>query len=629
YAYDYPCSFWKINNAYEAAEESGNYSDIINYGTQVVNLIRNEPLNEQTADVMGSRLYVMGNAYEQLGEYDMAADCFEEYIQYGEYRGWDDGVKIAKAKALQFTSTVDVYTETSETQKYYGAINEPEKGTLIGQTSDSETKNEESMILLYQEYGQSLNSHVTAVLDKAQKSGRAVEFALNFPYEGAQLDDIINDTSFLPKLVNLLQSYNSVPVYLRIGAEMNIWTSYAEPEKYKQAFRKIADEVHYNTFNVAIVWSVGHTSSWNINMDDYYPGDEYVDWVGISAYCNKYFEGKVWDVENSFNEVYFKSGDSADPVLLIKEVADKYGDRKPLMFSEGGVAHLTSSDSVYEEHTQWAIDKMEYMYNYVPMVYPQVKLMAYFNKYISSEANEYALSRNAELSAKYDEMLSLPHFIKSSYGASPEYVYKSAENASAGDSITLYAYPHIYGDVHPKVDYYIDGNWAASSSSVPYKCVVNLSDYAAGAHELKAVVESGGKVMTEKSYTIYSGGSENTSGSSDEINIKINGKYVSADVAPFIENDRTYVPVRLISENLGCDVTWEQDVQTAVLSRDDTNIRMTLGSGDIIVNGETRHIDSEAKMKNDRLFLPIRAVSEILGADVDWDGSERCVIVEG
>ena len=44
--------------------------------------------------------------------------------------------------------------------------------------------------------------------------------------------------------------------------------------------------------NVATVWSMAHTSSWKTNdwpytADDFYPGDEYVDWVGVNCYASK------------------------------------------------------------------------------------------------------------------------------------------------------------------------------------------------------------------------------------------------------------------------------------------------------------------------------------------------------
>lgn len=617
-AYEFPHSFWAPNEAYVSAKNNGDAAGIIKYGNQVTDIIRSEPFNEQTADVMGSRLYDIGNAYEHLGEYDTAARCFDEYIKYGEYRGWDDGVKIAKAKTLQFTSALELYTPSSTAQKYYGAVNEPRTGTLVGQTSDSDTLDAESMILLYQEYGREIMPWVRVTLDRAEKSGRAVELALNFPGEGNQLAEILNDSSFLTELMNIISGYPTVPIYLRIGAEANIWSVKGDPELYKQVFRKIASAARSCSSNIATVWSMGHTASWYENTDDYYPGDEYVDWVGISAYCKKYFEGRVWNDEEKFNEVFFKSGDSADPVLMIKETVDKYGDRKPIMIAEGGAEHYTKSDTINEHHPEWALDYLKRIYNYVPMVYPQVKLIAYFNKYISSESSDYSLSSCTELNESYKELINLPHFINGSYSKSAEnsYTHLNGE-ASASGSVTLFAYPHIFGSDGVKVDYYIDGVWVGGSQSIPYKRIIDLSGYSDGAHELKAVAESGGQYRAEKKITF------NVS----KIKIKINGEYAKTDVLPFIENDRTYVPVRLISENLGCEVEWEQDTQTAVVKRGGTQIRMRLGSRIVSVNGEEREINSAVQMRNDRTFLPIRAVSELLGCGVDWDGNDRCVIV--
>lgn len=619
YAYELPHSFWAPNNNYSAAYSADDCEGIIKYGNQIIDIIRNEPLNEQTGDIMGSRLYVVGNTYERIGEYEKAAQCFEEYIPYGEYRGWDDGVKIAKSKIMQFTPIIELYTPSYHSHKYYGAVNEPQFGTLVGQTGDSETLDGESMILLYQEYGNTIMPWFKVMLSKAQQSGRAVEIALNFPGEGNQLESIVNDSRFLNEFTELIKEYPDIPIYLRIGAEANIWKAKGDAELYKRVFRKIADEIHFHTDNVATVWSMGHTSSWYINMDDYYPGDEYVDWVGVSAYCKKYFEGKVWEVDEKFNEVYFKSGDSADPVLLIKEVVDRYGGRKPIMLAECGVDHHTSSDTIDEEHTDWALGNMEKMYNYIPMVYPQVKLIAYFNKYMDGETSDYSISGNAALTAKYRELIRLPHFIKNRYSDSAEVSYqKLSGEVSASGEITLMAYTHVFGGDNSKVDYYINGRWVAGSSSLPYKKTIDLRDYSDGRHELKAVLESGGKYKTEKKLTL----------NISRIKIKINGSYAETDAPPFIENDRTYVPVRLISENLGCEVSWEQDTQTAVVKRQNTEIRMTLGSRVISVNGREVAIDAAVQIRNDRTFLPVRAVSEILGASVDWDGNSRCVIVE-
>ena len=110
-----------------------------------------------------------------------------------------------------------------------------------------------------------------------------------------------------------------------------------------------------------------------------------------------------------------------------------------------------------------------------------------------------------------------------------------------------------------------------------------------------------------------------------------NGKIKMIDennqyVAPFIENGRTYVPVRVISEELGAEVTWNGEESTVTAKKDSTEIKIKLGESKIIVNGKDIPIDAPAKIVNDRTFIPLRAVSEAFGKKVFWDDMGVIVI---
>ena len=125
---------------------------------------------------------------------------------------------------------------------------------------------------------------------------------------------------------------------------MNIWGTRADPEGFKAAFRHVANLSRQYTTNTAMVWSINKVSSWDIEMNDYYPGDEYVDWVGVSCYSGKYFLGRNdWPEKEKFNEVVFQTGDNADPVRGMREVITKYGGRKPIMLAESGASHTIQS----------------------------------------------------------------------------------------------------------------------------------------------------------------------------------------------------------------------------------------------------------------------------------------------
>ncbi len=110
----------------------------------------------------------------------------------------------------------------------------------------------------------------------------------------------------------------------------------------------------------------------------------------------------------------------------------------------------------------------------------------------------------------------------------------------------------------------------------------------------------------------------------------INGMEGEMDVAPFIENDRTFVPVRFITEALGAAADWgPQDALTAwvTLTRSDMSVTLTIGSNIILVTdgGMTYTVksDAAAQIVNDRTFLPARAVGEIFGSRFDWGPKDR------
>lgn len=88
------------------------------------------------------------------------------------------------------------------------------------------------------------------------------------------------------------------------------------------------------------------------------------------------------------------------------------------------------------------------------------------------------------------------------------------------------------------------------------------------------------------------------------------------DVAVFVENDRSYVPVRFISENYGGDVEWIPETQTVNITFEDRTISLTIGKPEIMINGKVTRLDVAPIVRNDRTFLPLRACTEAIGKEV-------------
>ncbi len=114
------------------------------------------------------------------------------------------------------------------------------------------------------------------------------------------------------------------------------------------------------------------------------------------------------------------------------------------------------------------------------------------------------------------------------------------------------------------------------------------------------------------------------------LRVVVNGNRVNfPDAEPFIDdNGRTQVPVRFVSEALGAEVGWEGSTKTVTISQRDKEIKIVIGKKDYTINGEKSLMDTEALLKEDRTFVPIRFVSEGLGAKVDWDPAVRTVYID-
>ncbi len=110
-----------------------------------------------------------------------------------------------------------------------------------------------------------------------------------------------------------------------------------------------------------------------------------------------------------------------------------------------------------------------------------------------------------------------------------------------------------------------------------------------------------------------------------KIRVKINGNSVAFDVDPFTVNDRTMVPMRKIFEVLGAEVTWEDATQTVGATLGDTKISLSIGSDKAYVNGAEKTLDAPAMLKDSRTLVPLRFVSESLGCKVEWDGENNLV----
>ena len=113
----------------------------------------------------------------------------------------------------------------------------------------------------------------------------------------------------------------------------------------------------------------------------------------------------------------------------------------------------------------------------------------------------------------------------------------------------------------------------------------------------------------------------------DEKDADVFGEKASNDVAPKIVKDRTMLPARFVAEKLGATVEWNGEKQEVTVKSDDVTIVITIGAKTALVNDKEVELDSPAFIENDRTYTPIRFISESLGATVNWNGATEQVVI--
>lgn len=114
---------------------------------------------------------------------------------------------------------------------------------------------------------------------------------------------------------------------------------------------------------------------------------------------------------------------------------------------------------------------------------------------------------------------------------------------------------------------------------------------------------------------------------SNDITVTYDGENISFDVQPKIVDDRVMVPMRTIFETFGAKVKWDSDTQTITAKKKSKTIQMTIGSSDMTKNDETYSFDVSPIIEDGRTLVPIRAISDMLGLDVEWNEKNNAVII--
>lgn len=111
------------------------------------------------------------------------------------------------------------------------------------------------------------------------------------------------------------------------------------------------------------------------------------------------------------------------------------------------------------------------------------------------------------------------------------------------------------------------------------------------------------------------------------IKVVLNNDFLAFEQRPVIIEGRTLVPLRAIFEAMGATVYWDGNTKTVTCTKGNTTISLTIGNNILYKNGAAILLDVPAQIINDYTMIPVRAITEAMGANVSWDDTTKTVYI--
>ena len=291
-----PPGYWPYFSAYDAAEKSGNVDEILRTGDALLAFFSQYPMDSDIAGMSYNVYYYRfkNSFYEKRGDYDSAIRNAWYLKAAADYLGFTDASVEAQARAQKLDPMTEVYalSNAQTPAPYFGAKYEPKSGAYFGRVArfgKSSLANAadiagESIVSFYVHVGTETAADFSWAIGPYDDGRHLIHIALNFTSQAATAASIAagtNDANITKTLQYLAKLH--CPVFLRIGGEMNIWEG-MDAALFKTAYNHVAAMARQQAPNVALVWSPNCVGAWGADVADFYPGDETVDWVGMSLY---------------------------------------------------------------------------------------------------------------------------------------------------------------------------------------------------------------------------------------------------------------------------------------------------------------------------------------------------------
>ncbi len=318
--------------------------------------------------------------------------------------------------------------------------------------------------MIYIQYKNMEFNHYTSHYQKAKQTGCAMQVALE-PVNG--LTEVVDD-AYLHRFAKQAKE-TEIPIFLRFANEMNdpgsVWGQ--DKTLYIEKFRLVADVMHKEAPNVVMCWAPNDWGHHGFgDAAEWYPGDQYVDWVGISSY-----------------PPYLINGESKHKTKYTDRLAtiyNAYADRKPIYLSEG--APIQNIEFKTTDVSQVAAKDLTEFYDEIARRYPAIKAVFYWDNNEQVGAKRQCILSNSMLMLNtYNRSIKDDYFL-SNVGDNSAVIYiDMAEQAALPiknkvQDISCFVGNHSLKT--NKVIYYINDKYITETVGSPYTALIDLAPYA-------------------------------------------------------------------------------------------------------------------------------------------------------
>ncbi len=491
-------NYWKAWTDALAIKDSGNYALAIEKFKEL------GPTFFEKCDERSSAMFYnhLGSCYNSLGMRDEAIACYNREAEFWDMVGEDQNAIDARRRGTLSGSIVQIYA-TSDNPSYsarrdfdnplaspsgvlWGVTLKGSNPAYMEEFTDISGK-EAGGFIIYEYIG---GFAYEEVFKEAYKKGKIVQYALQPNGISDLLSIVPEDSRYVSLAKNIAKTKASTLV--RFACEMNDETNKWYTKDYNayiEKYRIVADIFHKYAPNCQMVWSPNFYPPATMSL--YYPGDNYVDMVGVSIYAE--YQPDTDPLKQGVDRNRFSN--------LLDTLVSLYGHKKPIMISECGASYKDARTGA--NVTEFASIQIKDFFTYLPIKYPQV-VAAYLFETIDYGGREFELLKNPTYHQAVKEGIASNAYIPNLSVNPNIYNFELGNNVHVeGKALDIHSFVKNLENNVSYVAYRINGIDVGVSYAAPYTVKIDFTPYKGQSVNLELMAfDTSGSLTATKTYKI-------------------------------------------------------------------------------------------------------------------------------